>query len=55
MGDIELRTTMGDIEFRMVAIKRSWVPEWLYRMFNWVIPYQPFRWIFTRPVNGQPR
>ena len=34
-------------EFSMVARKRSWVPEWLFAMFKWVIVYQPFRWIFT--------
>lgn len=37
-------------EFRMVAIKRDWAPEFLFAMFKWVIPYPPFKWIFTRPV-----
>ena len=37
-------------EHGLVAIKRRWVPEWLFAMFKWVIVYQPFRWIFTTPV-----
>lgn len=37
-------------EYKMVAVKRGWVPELLFAMFKWVIPYQPFRWVFTRPV-----
>ncbi len=34
-------------EWGLVAVKRPWVPEILFAMFKWVIPYQPFRWIFT--------
>ena len=34
-------------EFCLVAVKRRWVPEMLFAMFKWVIPYQPFRWVFT--------
>ena len=38
----------GDCDYAMVAVKRSWVPELLWTMFVWVIPFQPFRWVFTR-------
>ena len=42
---------MGDEDYRLVAVKRDWVPELLFAMFVWVIPFQPFRWAFTRPVE----
>lgn len=43
-------------EWELVVVKRSWVPELLFAMFKWVIPYQPFRWVFTRPARlGTPR
>ena len=35
-----------------VALKRDGCPEWLFAMFVWVIPYQPFTWLFTRPVRA---
>jgi hypothetical protein len=44
------RRSKVETEYTLVAVKRRWVPELLYAMFKWVIPYQPFRWIFTRPV-----
>jgi hypothetical protein len=40
-----------DSEFRLVAVKRDWMPETLFSMFKWVIPYPPFKWIFTKPVS----
>lgn len=40
-------------ECRLVAVKRGWVPEWLWSRFKWVIPLQPFKWIFTTPVNEE--
>jgi len=40
-----------DVAYGLVAVKRAWVPEFLFAMFKWVIPYQPFRWIFTTPVK----
>lgn len=36
--------------YELVAVKRPWIPELLFAMFKWIIPYQPFRWIFTTPV-----
>lgn len=36
--------------YKLVAVKRAWVPELLFAMFKWVIPYQPFRWVFTKSV-----
>jgi hypothetical protein len=42
-----------DTKFGLVAVKRPWVPELLFAMFKWVIPYQPFRWIFTTPVKEE--
>lgn len=41
----------GDVEWGLVAVKRSWIPDIAFAMFRWVIPYQPFRWIFTTPVR----
>jgi len=38
----------GDCEYRLVAVKRSWIPNIVFSMFVWVIPYQPFRWLFTK-------
>jgi hypothetical protein len=34
-------------DYGLVAVKRNWIPELLFAMFVYVIPYQPFRWIFT--------
>ncbi len=41
----------------LVAVKRKWVPEWLWVWGKgdlWILPssivcYQPLRWIFTKP------
>lgn len=41
-------------DYTMVAEKRAWVPEWLFAMFVWVVPYQPFRWVFTVPTRETP-
>lgn len=41
----------GDCRYSLVAIKRAWVPEFLFAMFKWVAPYQPFRWLLTTPVT----
>jgi hypothetical protein len=41
---------MFEENYTLVAVKREWVPERLFSMFSWVIPYQPFRWVFTRPA-----
>lgn len=44
-------------EPELVAVKRDWVPEWLWDMACTLIPlppdkrlplYQPFKWILTR-------
>lgn len=40
-------------EYRLVAIKRGWVPEWLWWFFRGWIPYQPFRWIFAKELDGE--
>lgn len=37
----------GDCQYGLVAVKRRWVPEWLFIMFAPVIVWQPFRWVFT--------
>ena len=40
--------------YELVAIKRKWIPNWLFAVFAWPIDFivhQPFRWIFTIPVN----
>lgn len=41
-------------DMELVAVKRGWVPELLFTMFVWVVPWQPFRWIFTKPVIHEP-
>ncbi len=42
----------GEEGYVLVAIKRPWVPEWLFAMFKWAIPFWPFRWVFTQRVFG---
>lgn len=42
----------------MVAIKRKWVPEWVYAIFSWPvdlvrIKWLPFRYILTKPVKSE--
>ena len=32
----------------LVAVKRDWVPEWLWTLTGQLPKYQPFRWIMTR-------
>jgi hypothetical protein len=42
--------------YELIAIKRKWVPNWLFAVFAWpvdLIVHQPFRWIFTIPVNEE--
>jgi len=39
-------------QYALVAVKRRWIPEWLFIMFAPVIPYRPFRWIFTIEVDA---
>lgn len=49
-----MSTCCDDGEFHLVAVKRPWVPELLFAMFAWVVPYQPFRWVLTRPAGAAP-
>ncbi len=43
----------GDTEYTLVAVKRPWVPDWLWRAAGHRLPvYQPFRWILTTPVEA---
>lgn len=42
----------GNCGFGLVAVKRRWIPEWLFIMFAPVIPMQPFRWMFTTPMEA---
>jgi hypothetical protein len=45
--------------YKLIAVKRSWVPEWLWIWACcdlWVLPssivcYQPFRWILTQKAD----
>lgn len=47
--------------YHLVAVKRKWVPEWLWDFFCadlWLLPnsiacYQPFRWMLTRPLRNE--
>ncbi len=48
-----------DCDYGLVAVKRNWVPEWLWRALCWLglpwfgqfVTYQPFRFIFTRKAS----
>jgi hypothetical protein len=37
-------------DYTLTAIKRPWVPEFLFAMFRWAVLYQPFRWLLTEPA-----
>ena len=42
--------------YELVAIKRKWIPNWLFEIFAFPIDFivhQPFRWMFTIPVNNE--
>jgi hypothetical protein len=47
--------------YELVAIKRKWVPEWLWDFACadlWLLPsglacYQPLRWILTTPAPNK--
>lgn len=38
-------------KYELVAVKRRFIPDWLFAMFSWVIVYQPFRFVFTRSCS----
>lgn len=39
-------------EWRLVAVKRAWVPEWLYKLYSYLPEwFQPFRWIFNKDIG----
>lgn len=44
------------IDYTLVARKRAWVPEWVWRVFCFrnLAVHQPFRWALTVPC-GRPR
>lgn len=51
----------SDSCFQIVALKRRWVPEWLWRLLGQLPVRRPWRWLFTtdrldditwRRVNG---
>jgi hypothetical protein len=51
----------GDQDYELAAVKRGWVPEWLWWLVCHIDPMrrlptkQPLRWIFTTPVDpGEP-
>ena len=42
-------------DYELVAVKRRWVPEWLWwAMGNWPV-YQPFRWLLTTSKSDERR
>jgi len=51
----------GNREWNLVAVKRDWVPHWMYKVlcyfwlpwFGQLILYQPFRWFFHRKPTAQ--
>jgi hypothetical protein len=54
-----------EAEYGLVAIKRDWVPDWLFSIFAYhdlyplgvidliAIKWLPFRYIFTVPIKKQ--
>lgn len=45
----------GDCEHGMIAVKRKWVPEWLFAVCAWpidLVVHRPFRWLLTTPVKS---
>ncbi len=41
----------GMEDYGLVAVKRDWVPEWLFRLLKPIVKYEPFRSIF---LTGNP-
>jgi hypothetical protein len=51
--------------YKLVAVKREWVPDWLFALFAYhdlypfppldliSIKWLPFRYIFTKPVDEE--
>ena len=37
----------------LIAVKRDWVPDRLLSMLRWVVRFQPFRWILTKPRSDE--
>lgn len=37
--------------YRLVAVKRQWVPEWLFWLARPVAVYPPLRWLLTEEVG----
>ena len=35
-------------DYKLVAVKRGWCPDWLFYLVSPIVKYQPFRTIFTR-------
>jgi hypothetical protein len=42
---------MSENSWGLVAIKREWIPDWLFAACRWIIPIYPFRWLFTKKVK----
>ena len=42
---------MPEPEYHLYRPKRSWVPEWLWRIVKYVAVYEPFMTLFTEPSN----
>ncbi|HEX5466374.1 MAG TPA: hypothetical protein VFW92_06830 [Candidatus Limnocylindrales bacterium] len=38
------------MSWTLVARKRGWVPDWLWRLLAPIAPHQPFRRWLTEPV-----
>jgi hypothetical protein len=44
-------------DYGLIAVKRKWVPEWLWALlcylwlpfFGYLICIQPFQWLLTKP------
>lgn len=39
------------VEYELVARKRGWYPEWLWRYTHMLAEIYPFRWIMTEKVK----
>ena len=38
--------------WELVAKKREWCPEWLYKIYSYLPSwFQPFKWIFNKEIK----
>jgi hypothetical protein len=46
---------MSENEYELIAPKREWIPDWIYKFFAYPISQlgtkQPFRWLLHRKLD----